>query len=242
MEKKYSLERRVPLSVCDETGRLGMPGAFRWFMDMAAEHAEVIGRGATALMERNLFWLTVRTRIRILRAPELMEQVTIVSWPEKPGAARTIRDYTICAGDELLVAGKTEWAVMDFSTGKLLPLQHIYPDELTEQLNDETLWSEPFSRIDADFSNDEILGVYTVSSADIDIGKHMNNAAYPRMIFGMFSTQELRARPITDAELCFRAPCLEGQELTVRIRRGAEQMDLGVFDPDGKNMLLARLR
>ena len=232
----------MPLSVCDETGRLSMPGAFRWFMDMAAEHAQRIGLGARPMLERGLFWLTVRTRIRLYRPPELLERVTVSTWPEKPGAARCNRDYTITAGDALLAAGKTEWAVMDQNAGRLHPVKNIYPPELSRQLTDETVWDEPFSRIGEDFSGAETLGVYTVSSSDIDIGQHMNNAAYPRMLFGFFSCAERREHPITDAELCYRAPCYEQQRLTVRCRREPGHLDAGIFDEEGKTVLLARLK
>ena len=45
MENRYRGQWIVPLSHCDETGRLSVQGALGEFMDIAALHAEQIGVG-----------------------------------------------------------------------------------------------------------------------------------------------------------------------------------------------------
>ena len=61
MENRYHGQWIVPLSHCDETGRLSVQGALGEFMDIAALHAEQIGVGGADMAKRGLFWLTVRT-------------------------------------------------------------------------------------------------------------------------------------------------------------------------------------
>ena len=243
MESKYTLETTVPLSVCDTTGCLGWPGAFRWFMDLAAEAAERGGFGASLLRERGLFWITVRTRIRMYHPAPLLTPIRVDTWPGKPRKTRCDRDYTIRSAEgELLWAGKTEWTVLEPKTGKIHLIENIYPDELREHLTEDTVWDEPFAYIDEDFTSGEELGMCVVRSSDLDFEGHMNNAAYPRALFGMFSAQELRERPFHDAELCFRAPAYEGQTLRVLARREDAGTDAGFFNEEGRIVLLARLR
>ncbi len=242
MEGKYSRTRRVPLSLCDKTGKLGLPGIFTWFSDLAADHGEEIGLGVEAVTARGLFWLTARTRIRIFRRPALAEIVTVSTWPEKPGAARCSRDYTITGADGLLAAGKTDWAVVETATGRIHPLRDFYPPELNAVLTDETVWTEPFSRIGEDFAACGVKAEYTVCSSDIDVGGHMNNAVYARVLFGAFTCEELLERNFTDAELSFRSPSYEGERLTVRLRPGEGCTEAGVFGGDGRTVLLSRLK
>ncbi|MBQ1878012.1 MAG: hypothetical protein II161_04265, partial [Erysipelotrichaceae bacterium] len=59
----------ITLSMTDSSGKLGHAEAFALFMDIAGQHAEMLGIGARALLPRNLFWLTVRTRVIFEKRP-----------------------------------------------------------------------------------------------------------------------------------------------------------------------------
>ena len=242
MERKYTRQLRIPLSLCGADARLSPWGAFGLCMDLASEHAQDIGVGMADMQKKDMFWLTVRTRLRFYRRPGLMENVVAATWPEKPGGVRCNRDYELTAAGETLLRGKTEWAVMDTASGRIRPAKGVYPEELTEMLTDECVWQEPFARISADFGGAEKLGEYTVRSTDIDLGGHMNNAAYPRALFSLMSGAELKKRDYTDLELNFRSPSYEGETLSVLIRAGEDAADLGMFGADGRAVLLARFR
>ena len=85
-----------------------------------------------------------------------------------------------------------------------------------EQLSQESVWDEPFSRFREDFPAEEPWASYTVRSTDIDLGGHMNNAAYPRALFGCFTMAERRATDLKCVDLVFRSPCYEGDRLDFR--------------------------
>ncbi len=238
------LERktRVPISRCDSSGRLGLADALMLCMDMAAEHADVLGIGWKDLTPRHLFWLTVRTRIRLYRRPVLLEEICMRTWPEPARGVRCDRDYRFLAGDEVLLEGKTEWAVIDTATGRPVPMGSVYPPELQEVLRKETVWEEPFSRLRTDLGPEEEYGTYTVRSTDIDVGGHMNNCAYPRAVMGGFSCAERSAMAVSDAEMVFRAPCFEGEALSLRKRNTEEGLAVGLYRAGGDAAFLALLR
>ena len=58
MDFVFSKEFPVLPSVCDASGRLSYPGAFECFMDIATQHADVLGVGLRDLSPKNLYWLT----------------------------------------------------------------------------------------------------------------------------------------------------------------------------------------
>lgn len=239
MTCKMERPTRVPLSLCDHTACLSVYGQIALCMDMAADHAAALGLGAEMLAAQQRFWLAVRTKISFTRRPALGEAVTLSTWPETAGRARCIRQYAIDASDGRIMCGKTEWAMMDLQSGRLCNLSEIYPKDTvycTDTGNDR-----PFCHIAEEFSQEQCIGSYTVCSSDIDLGQHMNNAAYVRALFGMLSCREWDALNLCEAEFVYRVPCLEGETLQVYWRRLPEGAEAAFVKQDGKAAMLARL-
>ena len=237
MSLEYRRDYTVLPSVCDTEGRLSIADTFAAFMDIATLHAEQLGVGMTALMPKGLFWLTVRTKIRFDRRPRLLEQVTLLTRPLAPDRLRTVREYRVEQNGETLILGKTEWAVMEIAAGKLRPIPELFAGL---ELPTEPWLAEPFARLDPDFSEATELGGYLVRSTDIDLAGHMNNVAYLRALFGLYSAQEWKRFPKGTVEICYRAPCYEGQTLRFRTRETDRGRELAGFLPDGRCSVLVR--
>ena len=77
MEASEAYALTITPSLCDFDGKLSIPDCFSVFQDIAADHAERLGVGADAMINRGLFWLTVKTKIRFLRRPAMPETVTV---------------------------------------------------------------------------------------------------------------------------------------------------------------------
>ena len=209
----YVFQKEYPIlpSVCDASGRLSYPGAFECFMDIATQHADVLGVGLRDLSPKNLYWLTVKTKIVFLRRPEMGEATALVTWPEVPGRLRCMRSYEMKQGDEPLLCGKTEWAVVNTATGRMIPASEVFPNgNLFRQYS---ACGDAFTVIPDHFDDAEPCASYTVRSTDIDVGGHMNNAAYLRAMFGAFSTSELNAMKIRSVDALFRSSCFDGDTL-----------------------------
>lgn len=238
MEQLYQTETAVLPSQGDATGRLGYDRAVSLFMDLASVHAEMLGSGVQSMLERQLFWLTVKTQARFFRRPRLGETVTLRTWPEAPGKVRCNRSYQVVQQGAVLIAAKTEWAVLDLRTQGIHPLNDIYPPELGFEL--PTACPGPFAAIPDDFAPEDVFGEYRVRSTDIDLGGHMNNAAYLRALLGCFSNAELAELDIKRIDLSFRTPCFEGELLQMSRRRSEQGLDLRLAR-EGRTVLLARL-
>ncbi len=238
MAEKYARELTVLPGACDSAGLLGIPDTVGLFMDIAARHAEALGCGIGALGPRGLFWLTVRTRVRFFRRPGMMEALTLETWPEPPSRLRANRDYLLRKGDEILAAGRTEWTVLDTGSGKPVAPGTVFPAGL--DFARDTVWEEPFARL-RDEPLEE-LGRYTVRSTDIDLGGHMNNAAYVRALAGQFSCRVWQAMDLRELEIAYRASCYEGETLIWQSRREEDgSLSLRGAKEDGQTAVLARL-
>lgn len=235
------LEKQVPvtLSMCDNTGALAIPHIFTLFMDLAAEHGDAIGLGMDTLARKGLFWLTVKTKVCIYRRPKLLQTLNAATWPEVPGRIRCNRSYELTCDGELIAAGKTEWAMLELETGRLARIADSYPTSL--QHCERTACDGAYARIPDDFSACPEISRYTVRSTDIDLGQHMNNAAYVHAIFGAFSCSELADMSIREMDVLFRTPCYEGDILSIRRRETPEGPEIGVLRADGSTAVAAKI-
>ncbi len=209
MEKSFY----VPLSLCDNEAKLSIPSMFTLFMDIATEHANELKLSSKDIGE-NMFWLAVKTKLRIYNRPEMSSKVTLSTWPEKPARIRANRNYTIADENEILVCGKTEWAIIDTESGKLQRLSDIYGADF--EFCEEQSVEESYARVSDNFDDAEIIGDYTVKSIDIDLGQHMNNSAYVRAFVSMFSCEQLKEMNIKEIDIAYKAQSFEGETLTLK--------------------------
>lgn len=158
MEQLYQQETVIAPSLGDAQGLLAYDRAFALFMDAAAAHSEILGSGVRAMLDQGLFWLTVRSRARFLRRPALGEPVTLRTWPEQPGKVRVNRSYELRQGDEMLVAAKTEWTVLDLRTQRVSLVGSLFPPQLTYDL--PSACPERFADVTRDYSGAEACGGY----------------------------------------------------------------------------------
>ena len=232
----------VQTSLCDAQGLLGIRNLFDICMDLASEHAEQLGVGYYDMLERHAFWIAVRTRIRFSARPRLGESFAAMTWPGKPGLAKCDRFYRLYRGDQVFAEGRTEWAGQDTETGIVRRSNSFgYPMEL-EPLP-EVVCAEPFTRFrDADVSEMEPVRRYTVDPMDVDVGRHMNNVAYIRMLLGTFSTEEQAGMDAREMEVSYRRACYEGEELSVYRWREEDAWRFEVRRPDRETAVHALLR
>lgn len=241
MKNRYEKNYTIGPSDCDHTSRMGMPAAFEAFMDIASEHAELLNIGVTFMKETGLFWLTAKTRVHIYKSPRMEQKIVIETWPLKPRGIQEIRDYRIRSeSGEVFAEGKTQWAMLDTKSGELIRMEDLFPGEF--EFAEEKVLDEPFMRVKDDISDCEEIGSYTVRSVDIDLGGHMNNSAYVRALFGVFSTRELNAMKISDCEVSFKKTCYEGDVLRFFKRTTDGGTEVVVKNKNNETAILAVFR
>ena len=236
MYELYEEELTISPSRTDAEGRLGYPDAFSLCMDIAAAHAEALGVGLYDLGKRDLFWLTVKTQLTFYERPRMMERIRIRTWPEPPGKMRGDRSYQLLRGDQVLIAGKTEWAVIGRHSGQLAPMKEVYPAGLEFESSSAGV---AYARIPDDFVAPPYAS-YRVRSTDIDVGGHMNNTVYVRALLGSLNLQELADLRIGRMDVVYRSPCYEGELLEFQRRDGEAGTDFRA-SKDGVTALLVRV-
>ena len=239
MKSKYSEERMILPGLCDAQAKLGVPDTFELFMDLATVHADVLGISARFPKMKGLFWITAKTRIRFYRRPGMLEKVVTETWPETPGRVKCNRSYRVLKNDQVLIEGKTEWALYDVTQKRITSASSIYPEDL--EWDEKPVLEDGFARIEEKTSPENRIGTYTVSSVDIDLGGHMNNVAYVRMIARLFSSAEWNALQIEEAEAVYRAQCFEKEILSVYREEDEKEMRFTVTKENGDTAFQMRI-
>lgn len=242
MENTWREEREIYSSFCDAEGCLGVRNTFDLFMDIASVHAAHLGVGYYDMMDRRCYWVAVRTRVRFRDRPRLGETIRLETWPVKPGLAKSERCYRLYCGGDIAAEGRTEWAVQDVDTGAVRRMDSVgFPMEL--DFRSDRACPEPFTRFrDVDTGDVAPERIFTVDSMDIDMGRHMNNVAYIRMLLGTFSTEEQNKMDISEVEISYRRACFEAEELRIYRRRQDDGWMFQVCRPDGETAIHALIR
>ena len=238
-EAVFSHDFVVTPESCDARAALSPLGVFTMFQSIATQHAERLGVGGAAMAKRGAFWLTVHNRVDFYDRAYLMQTVRASTWAEACAEkdVRCFRSYTLRCGDKLVAVGRTQWAVLG-AAGRVVPFgQSGFPQDYP--FPQQAAIDEKPQRFHDDFAPEDAVETYTVRSTDIDMGRHMNNVAYVRLLLGQFSAKQLASGAIRSIELHYGAPCLEGEALTVYRRQTAERTLLAVGRPDGKKAVLA---
>lgn len=241
MKAYYSKEMKIGVSMCDAAGKLGLANTFAIFQDAASEHAELLGVGYEDMTARKSFWMITRSRVHFCNRPNLMQAVQVNTWPAAPGSLRCDRSYRMCAGDEILCEGRTEWCVYDLEKGGVKPVAEAGFAEDIEYL-DELALPAPYARMKHNFTDADLACSHLVSTTDIDMGRHMNNVAYLRALVNSFSVEELEKMNIREMEIFYCMPCFEGDKLDILRRKTDYGYEFGVRRPDGRYAALAQMQ
>lgn len=242
MDGVYTVRQRVGASMCDASGRLGLWNSFALFQDVASEHAEAIGVGFDAMRAQSCFWLTVRTRVHFYDRPKLMQPIDVSTWAHAPGATRCDRFYRLTSHGVLLVEGRTEWCVYDLEKQAVRPISEVRFTPSRTNFCEDTVLSTPYAHFRHDFGENDRVLMHVVLPSDVDLGRHMNNVAYLRMLCDSFSVVELEQLNVAEMEILFCLPCFEQQSLDIMRRSTDYGYEFGVRRPDGRYAALALMR
>lgn len=239
MDLLFSRSITILPSQLDVDGKLSVPATFDLFMDVATQAADAMGVGWAFLMKKGLFWITVKTKIRFINRPGILQRVTVSTWPEAPKEMRCDRHYEIRSeSGEVLVTGRTEWAIVSALTRRPQRMDKVLPQGLV--YDHAPACPGPFPMID-EAIDDAPFARHTVSTLDIDMARHMNNVAYVRAIVNAFSVKAWKKLNVREMDVIFRVSAREGDELSFRQRRTDDGLDIVGALPDGRVSVLSRL-
>ena len=239
MNNRLEKSIRIPVSLCDHTGHLDIPGFFTIFMDMASEHATDINIGMDNLGEKGLIWLAVKSKFRFYSKPKMFSTVTATTWPAEPARIRADRLYKMEQDGQLIAEGKNEWAIFHPESGKLVKFAEVYPADFIHW--DEIVCEGRYAKLKDNFDDAEEIGRYTVASGDLDTSRHMNNVEYLKVIFSAFTSSQLEEMNVTEVDITYKNQCYEGEEPVLKRKISEDGCEIGIIKADGTAGAIAKI-
>lgn len=242
MLSSYSSEFLLTPDLCGQNTHMLPLAAFSIFQNLACAHAEALGVGFASMADRGQFWLMVHVRADFLAPARLSDSLTGITWPEKCGEkdVRFYRSHRICRGEETVVLGRAEWAILG-NDGRLCPAA-ASPFPLGLDFVSESSIPDKPKRL-RDFAAESApLFTHTVRASDIDVGHHMNNLAYLRLVQNCFTAEELCSGRISSVEAHYGTACHEGDELSVFRLDEDGCTRISIRSASGKTVFLALIQ
>ena len=236
-------EKQIVLTpdLCGSAAALSPLAAFTIFQGVASEHAEKIGVGGAAMAKRGEFWLTVHSRVDFYGPAYLMDELTARTWPERCEGRdiRCFRSYRLTKGEQIVALGRTPWAILGSEQKILRFEQSGFPADFP--FPETAAIDEPPVRFHDELAQDDLVYTHLVRATDIDMGRHMNNVVYIRLLLDCFRAKELAFGAVKRIEAHYASPCLEGETLGVFCRREGQICRMAVRHADGRSAVLAQV-
>ncbi len=178
-KQMYEYKGRVRYSECDRHGKLSIAGVINYLQDVAILHSEDKMVGVDYLADEEMGWVVTNYTMNIRRFPKLGEEITVRTYPHSMRACVALRSFEMLdeKGERFAEAIST-WALMNIKDFKPVKISEeiiaAYQPMICPEFSPEPVKARPQGE-------EERVGHFTVSEAEIDTNGHMNNGAYARI-------------------------------------------------------------
>ncbi len=206
------------------------------FQDIAGRHSNSLGVGIKNMLEKNIVWVLVKVRFRVLKEAEMYQRVSVRTWPLPPERIGYRREYVIDdENGEPIVEASSDWVLMDFSSRKIVNCGDIYPlEEFCEKQNFEGR----FPRIRAFEAEGETYG-FLPPYSDFDMNGHVNNTKYANFV--MDAIVPRADQHIKEFYMEYHREVLPGENLSILSRRDGSSILARGENTAGEKMFSCRI-
>ena len=220
----------------DRYGRMQPAAMLEIFQDLAIAHAEELGIGRSAMLEKNVVWVVIRTKLEVLREPKYNTIVTARTWPHSLSKFSFIRDFTIRDEQgELLVKATQEWVLEQLSRFSSAKDAYHGSHDFDE--------ARAFEQKPRKISDFEIEGepafVVTPAYTDIDVNGHVNNAVYPNFVMNALNPGPEGS--LRTFQIDYRHEVLPDVPLSLYVHREGESVRVKAINPEGTVLFASAL-
>lgn len=233
-EKKFFLTA----GESDARGEMPMTLVAERVIEVATNHANILGIGYANLSPEGVGWVLSRLSVSMDRIPKINESYTIKTWIENWTRMFSERCFLFEDSQGHIIGyARTVWAIIDIKTRRVADLSKFGSDSL---MNVDMSCPLPRIRNLAPVCPTETMN-YTFQYTDLDFNRHVNTVRYIEHILNLWSPEHYDAYRLKDFEISFRHECLAGQ--TVKLCAEKHGADSGSVDiiRDEERVVSARL-
>ncbi|MCM1043043.1 MAG: thioesterase [Corallococcus sp.] len=238
MTNYLTKQYKINSGMCDARNEVSPKCLLQIFQDLAAENANEMGFGWSALNKDGKVWVLSKISVEIYKAVVADQEVDAYTWPLAPDRFFADREFIITDkfGNKL-VAAYSRWCLLDTESRTVTNAEALKNYYGGEYLTQE---SGADRRVEKIFPTDDFVFVYdkTVRWSDLDLNGHVNNTNYAA--YAVDACGSLFDRTLKKFELTYACECRLGEVIAVKtIGDGNTVKVLG--EKDGKTCFTAKL-
>lgn len=180
--------RRVRMGDVDGEGRLRLDACARYLQDIGNDDTAEAGTDTDGTT-----WVVRRAVVDVLRPPRWRERVELATWCGGTGRRWAERRLSVSgdAGGSIEVA--TLWVHVDLATGAPARLPDTFTDAYAEAARGRKVTARRW--VDGPAPDDAVAVAWPLRATDIDLLRHVNNAAYWEAVEEQLLGGPLAVRP-----------------------------------------------
>lgn len=174
---------------CDAQRELAPWDLTQQIIEVATEHADILGVGFKDLQRHGTLWVLSRIAIEMKRYPTPLEHYAINTWIEGFNRHFSERNMEIVGEDGSPMGyARTIWMAIDMNTRRPANLQAM--THLASTVSDKPCPIAKQGKIRTD-AEPTIHNEYTFRLSDIDFNRHVNSCRYIELIFNQLSLETM---------------------------------------------------
>lgn len=210
-------------------------------IEIATIHANALGIGYAALIEKNIGWVLSRLSIEMKRYPRINEKYTLSTWIESYTRRFSERNFEISTPEgEILGYARSVWAPMDFAKRTAADLDLFNNDEIHPL--DDNCGMAKAARVGVLPENAEDEE-YSFRFCDLDFNRHVNTVRYIELILNHWSLDHYDRNCVGRIDLFFHHECRFGERISLRVanENGSGRDLCEIVAPDGTRAIGAAI-
>lgn len=198
---------------CNAQKELPVGTLIQQIIDVATEHANIIGVGARRLSEDNNTWVLSRVAYEIDRYPKIEENYSITTWVESFARFFSQRNFEIKDSEGCVIGRvRTTWACINRDTR--------HPADISELSSGVPILPERPCQINSvtrirPINDPDIENEYSFYVSDIDFNRHVNSVRYVDLFINQLSLSTYDEFYISRFEIVFQNEAYFGDKITV---------------------------
>lgn len=190
-------------------------------IEIATEHANVLGIGYARLIEEDMGWVLSKVSIEMERYPAINENYTLTTWIEGYNRLFSERNIMVSDGSGRAIGYvRTVWVAMSFSRRCLADLSVFGPQSFPSGNMECPIAKTPRLSAPGEDSENEY---YTFRYCDVDFNRHVNTVRYIEMILNHWPLEWYDTHRVERFDIIFHRECLYGEQVKLVVGAADEQ-------------------
>lgn len=212
LPKQHAKTYNIVASDCNAQREVTLPFLANKILDVATEHADILGIGYAYITPKNQAWVLARLAIEMYRYPQPYETLIIETWIEDFNKHFSERNFCLLdAEGNIYGYARSVWFVIDLTTRKSLDISSF--EQLKDSVSDRVCPMTKIGKVRPIVEGEGFI--HKVKSGDIDYNRHFNSGKQIEHILNLVPMYELDTKYINRFEISYMNEAHFAQELSL---------------------------